>query len=51
MIKVGDTVLHRLSGLYYKCENTKQQRWMNQNHFYWLMPNNIVPESYFKKIL
>lgn len=48
-IKKGDTVLYQLSGLYYKCENEKQARWMNMNPFYKIVPSDIVPESYFKK--
>jgi len=49
-IKKGDTVLHQLSGLYYQCENNKMERWMNMNPYYKLVPSDIVPESYFKKI-
>lgn len=48
-IKKGDTVLHLLSKLYFKCENDQQARWMNQNPFYKLVPSDIVPDSYFKK--
>ena len=48
-IKKGDIVLHELSGLYYRCENNQQARWMNMNPYYKLMPNDIVPASYFKK--
>jgi hypothetical protein len=51
MIQVGDIVLHELSGLYYRCENQKHQRWMNENPFYKLMPKDIVPDSYFFKAL
>lgn len=46
-IRVGFIVLHELSGLYYKCENKKQERWMNMNPFYKLAPNDSVPETYF----
>lgn len=48
-IKVGNTVLHQLSKLYFKCENKKQERWMNMNLFYKIVPDNSVPENYFKK--
>lgn len=48
-IKKGDTVLHELSGLYYRCENNQQARWMNMNPFYKLVPGDIVPDSYFIK--
>jgi len=49
MIKVKDTVLHTLSGLYYLCENTKHEKWMNQNPYYKLVQKDIVSESYFYK--
>ncbi len=49
MIKVGDTVLHELSNLYFRCENKKQERWMNMNPFYKLVSSNSVSEGYFKK--
>lgn len=49
MIKVKDIVLHTLSGLYYHCENNKQEKWMNQNTYYKLVPKGSVPESYFYK--
>jgi len=49
MIKVKDIVLHELSGLYFICENAKQERWMNMNKYYKLMPNNIVDKAYFLK--
>lgn len=48
-IKIGDTVLHELSGLYFICENKKMERWMNMNHYYKLMRKNIVEKSYFEK--
>lgn len=48
-IKKGDTVLHELSGLYYRCESNQQSRWMNMNPFYKLVASDIIPESYFKK--
>lgn len=34
MIKVGDIVLHTLSKLHFRCENTKHERWMNMNPYY-----------------
>lgn len=49
MIQVGDMVLHELSGLYYKCENQKQERWMNENPYYKLVSPDTVPNSYFYK--
>lgn len=49
MIKVGDIVFHELSRLYFKCENQKQERWMNMNPFYKTVMENLVPDSYFKK--
>ncbi len=49
MIEVHDIALHILSGLYYRCENTKQKKWMNENPFYKLVPKNTVPDSYFFK--
>lgn len=48
-IKVGNTVFHQLSKLYFKCENKKQERWMNMNPYYILVPDNSVDEKYFKK--
>jgi hypothetical protein len=33
-IKVGDIVIHQLSGVWFYCENTKQERWMNMNPYY-----------------
>lgn len=49
MIRVHDIVFHTLSGLYYKCENQKHERWMNMNKFYVLADRFAVPESYFIK--
>lgn len=49
MIKVGDIVLHQLSGLYFVCENKKHERWMNMNSFYKLIQKDIIPDKYFKK--
>lgn len=49
MIRVGDTVFHQLSKLYFKCENKKHERWMNMNPYYILVSPDVVPESYFKK--
>lgn len=49
MIKVGDIVLHTLSGLYYYCENRKQERWMNMSTYYKTVPKDTVPDTYFKK--
>ncbi len=48
-IVVGDIVLHELSGLYYRCENNKHQRWMNMNPYYKPVPKTTVPDSYFYK--
>jgi hypothetical protein len=33
-IKMGDFVVHGLSKLVFKCENKKQERWMNMNPYY-----------------
>jgi hypothetical protein len=50
MIKVKDIVLHTLSGLYYRCENTKMERWMNMNPYYVIPRKEDVPSlSYFYK--
>jgi hypothetical protein len=48
-IKRGDVVLHTISGLYYICENTKQERWMAMIGFYKLVSKDSVPTSYFSK--
>jgi hypothetical protein len=49
-INKGDVVLHELSGLYYRCENKQQARWMNMNPYYkFVPPENTPPPSYFKK--
>jgi len=34
IIRVGDIVYHQLSKLLFKCQNKKQERWMNMNPFY-----------------
>lgn len=48
-IKVKDVVLHTPSGLYYICENTKHQKWMNDPlSLYVLAFVHDVPEGYFK---
>jgi len=49
MIRVNDIVLHRLSGLYFICENKKQERWMNMSGFYELVDRDSVPKEYFNK--
>jgi len=50
MIRVGDMVLHKLSQLYFICENKKHERWMNMNSFYVLVPQDVIlPPNYFKK--
>ena len=46
-ITKGDVVLHTLSGLFYRCENQKHEKWMNESPFYRLVPKDSVPESYF----
>lgn len=51
MIKVKDIVLHSLSGLYFICENQKQERWMNMNPFYSLADKDVIPKDYFNKVL
>lgn len=50
MIKVRDIVYHRLSKLYFVCENKKHELWMNMNPFYVIPPKaDIPPISYFYK--
>lgn len=49
MIRTKDTVKHAFSGLYFICENNKQERWMNMNPFYVKVNPSEVPEGYFKK--
>jgi hypothetical protein len=50
MIKVKDIALHTPSGLYYRCENTKMERWMNMNGFYEkIKPGVHLPKTYFLK--
>lgn len=51
MIFVGSIVIHKLSGLYFKCENNKQARWMNMNPYYELVDPRIIPQGYFDKAL
>lgn len=46
-IKVSNVVFHSLSGLYYQCENKKQEIWMNANPYYTLAVNVNLPEFYF----
>jgi hypothetical protein len=48
-IKVGDIVLHKLSGLYFYCENKKHEKWMNWNHYYVVVPKDSISPEYFKK--
>lgn len=48
MIKVNDIVKHELSGLYFRCENKKQERWMNMNPYY-VVSKDVLPDTYFKK--
>lgn len=43
MIKKGDVAFHILSRLYFKCENTKMERWMNMNKFY---VKAVLPDNY-----
>lgn len=50
-IYAGCVVLHTLSGLYYKCEDHKQARWMNSNSFYVLASWSQIPAGYFDKQL
>ena len=48
MIRVNDVVLHIPSGLYYKCENTKHERWMNDPlAFYKIASIHDVSDGYF----
>ncbi len=50
-IRKGDIVLHKLSNLYFICENAKMERWMNLNSFYTLVNKKVVPEGYFIKTI
>ena len=51
MIRIHNIVLHIPSGLYYKCENKKMEKWMNDPLAkYVLVDKDIVPDSYFYKI-
>lgn len=56
MIRVNDIVFHELSCLFYKCENKKQERWMNMNEYYIKVDNSLIVqqlinEGYFNKVL
>lgn len=51
MIYVGCVVQHTLSGLYFKCENQKQERWMKMNPFYTLADRSKIPAGYFDKAI
>lgn len=49
-IGVRDIVLHTISGLYYKCENYKQAKWMNdESSFYVKCNRKDIPTDYFNK--
>ena len=48
-IEKGDIVLHTPSGLYYRCEDNKQSRWMVYSGFYLKQKPDVVPASYFFK--
>lgn len=48
-IKPGDVVLFMPNGLYFRCENSKQAKWMNENPSYEWAPRDTVPDSYFYK--
>jgi hypothetical protein len=50
-IRVGDIVLHKLSKLYYICENRKHEKWMNMNPYYVQAKDVSLPQTYFKKLL
>lgn len=52
MIKVKDIVFHELSRLYFRCENTKMEKWMNMNNYYRIATKEEVenlPPLYFVK--
>lgn len=49
MIKQKDIVLHTLSGLYFICENTKMEIWMNMNPYYIPADRKQISETYFLK--
>ena len=41
---------NKLSGLYFICENKKQEKWMNENPYYKYVPPELwPPKEYFKK--
>ena len=49
-IIVRDIVIHTISGLYYKCENNKQERWMNDPLSFYEKYNYLnIPTEYFNK--
>ena len=44
-ITKGDIVFHKLSGLFFICENNQQARWMNMNPFYqWASKESVSGE-------
>lgn len=49
MIEVGCFVKHLLSGLFFRCENKKQERWMRENPFYIRVEKSDIPLGYFDK--
>jgi hypothetical protein len=55
MIVVNDIVYHKLSKLFFICENKKHERWMNMNEYYVKVdtPTLIdeLKKGYFKKLL
>jgi hypothetical protein len=51
MIKVRDIVKHTISGLYFICENAKQEKWMNSHPIYIKVDPKEIPNGYFKKVL
>lgn len=48
-IKKNDVVYHVPSGLYYRCENGKHEKWMNSHPAYKKVSINEVPFGYFEK--
>ena len=40
--KIGDYALHTLSGIIYRCENKKHEKWMSWNPYYVKVQGSMV---------
>lgn len=52
MIKTKNIVFHELSKLFFVCENSKMERWMNMNPYYRVATTKeitSIPSGYFYK--